>query len=139
ENQGDLLTTDVLTRADYPSPSPDKFGTRDIVAVDINRDGDLDLVIGSGKGAMLYLGTEGMGFSLVSSGLPGTDFPASAVAVGDFDGDGVRDIAVSCRILSCVSILSKGTNSDYQPVVSVDVPSGEFLATGDLDGDGKAD
>jgi hypothetical protein len=139
ENQGDLLTTDVLTRVDYPSPSADKFGTRDIVAVDINRDGDPDLVIGSGKGAMLYLGTEGMGFSLISSGLPGTDFPASAVAVGDFDGDGVRDIAVSCRILSCVSILSKGTNSDYQPVVSVDVPSGEFLATGDLDGDGKAD
>jgi len=139
ENKGDLLTTDTLTRTDYPSPTANKFGTRDIVAVDVNRDGDLDLIVGSGQGAMLFLGRDGMAFERISDSLPGTDFPAAAVATGDFDGDGVGDIAISCRILSCISILTKGTNSEYQPALTVDVPAGEFLASGDLDGDGKAD
>lgn len=139
ENEGDLMDTYTLKRYEYPAPDSNKFGTRDIIATDVNRDGDLDLIVGSGHGAMLFFGTEGMGFERAFDTLPGTDFPASAVAVGDFDADGSRDLAVSCRILSCVSILSKDTNGVYQPVLSVDVPSGEYLASGDLDGDGKAD
>jgi hypothetical protein len=140
ENTGDLLHDETLQRKAYPPSSPKKFGTRDIVTADVNGDGDLDLLVGSGNGTMLFLGAEGMDFFRTSEKLPGTDFPASAVTLGDFDGDGSRDVAVACRLLSCITILTRGTNDgEYQPVVSVDVPSGEFLASGDLDGDGFAD
>ncbi|HEU0010647.1 MAG TPA: FG-GAP-like repeat-containing protein, partial [Verrucomicrobiae bacterium] len=139
ENKGDLLTTTSMTRYDYPPPGPGKYGTRDIVTADVNSDGDLDLVIGSGNGAMLYLGQPGMGFVRAFDTLPGTDFPASGLVLNDFDGDGVPDLAVSCRILSCATILRGATNGTFTPVLSVDVPSGEFIASGDLDGDGHAD
>jgi hypothetical protein len=139
ENRGDLLTTSTLTRTDYRRTSEGKFGTRDIVATDVNNDGDLDLLVGSGSGVMVFYGAEGMSFFRASEKLPGTDFPASAVAIGDFDGNGTRDVAVSCRVLSCISILTPDTNTIYKPALSVDVPSGEFLAAGDLDGDGQAD
>jgi hypothetical protein len=80
-----------------------------------------------------------MSFLKISDQLPGTAFPASGVTVGDFDGDGKRDLAVSCRVLSCISILTMDENRDYVPALSVDVPTGEFLGAGDLDGDGKSD
>ncbi len=139
ENKGDLLTTETLARVDYHRTSDRKFGTRDIIASDVNNDSDLDLLVGSGDGTMLFLGGEGMSFFRASDKLPGTDFPSAGVTLGDFDGDGRRDVAVSCRLLSCISILAAGTNGQYQPAFSIDVPSGEFLASGDLDGDGKAD
>jgi FG-GAP-like repeat/FG-GAP repeat len=139
ENQGDLLTTEELTRYDYPSPTEGKFGTRDIVAADVNGDGDLDLLVGSGHGTMLFLGLDGIDFFRASDALPGTDFPTSGVTLGDFDGDGTKDVAVSCRILSCITILTRDTNGEYQATVTVDVPSGAYLASGDLDGDGLDD
>lgn len=139
ENEGNLLTTSELKRTDYKATSGKKFGTRDIVTADVNNDGDLDLLVGSGDGVMMFLGGEGMTFFKLMDKLPGTDFPASSVTLGDFDGNGTRDVAVSCRILSCISILTPDTNGVYQPALSVDVPSGEFLAAGDLDGDGQAD
>jgi len=139
ENLGDLLTATNLTRVDYRRTSDRKFGTRDILAFDFTSDGDLDLLVGSGDGAMLFQGGPGMQFTRVSDSLPGTAFPASSVARADFDGDGWDDLAISCRILSCISLLTRDNNGDFVPTLSVDVPSGSFLATGDLDGDGHAD
>ncbi len=66
-------------------------------------------------------------------------FPATSITEADFDGDGSEDFAMSCKILSCVSILTKGEDGKRVPGITVDVPSGEFLASGDLDGDGQAD
>ena len=103
ENVGDLPATRALTRVDYEAPTENKFGTRSMTATDINKDGDLDLVLGSGNGVMVYLGSEGMSFELSSETLPGTGFPASSVASGDFDGDGNDDIVVSCMVLSCIA------------------------------------
>jgi hypothetical protein len=139
ENKGDLLTTQQLTRHEYPSYDPGKFGTRDIVATDVNGDGDLDLVVGSGNGVMLFLGADGIEFVKAFYTLPGTEFPAASVAVGDFDANGSNDLAVSCRILSCVTLLTRAPNGGYVPALTVDVPSGGYLASGDLDGDGFAD
>lgn len=39
---------------------------------------------------MLFLGAEGSNFVRGEETLPGTAFPASSVAVADFDGDGSR-------------------------------------------------
>ncbi len=139
ENTGKLLTTAELTRTDYEPTTSGKFGTRDMTATDVNSDGDLDLIVSSGKGVMLFVGGDGMSFSRKHDALPGTNFPASSVTTGDFDGDGETDVAVACRVLSCIVILTRNDEGDFVPALSVDVPSGHFLAAGDLDGDGHAD
>jgi hypothetical protein len=120
-------------------PAVPSFGTKEIVARDVNFDGDLDLVVASGSGAMLFLGGEGVSFTRQSDKLPGTDFPAAGLAMGDYDGDGKPDLAVSCRLLSCITILTRDADNNFLPALSVDVPSGGFLASGDLDGDGFVD
>ena len=139
ENTGDLLTTTELARVDYPSPTSGKFGTRDMRSKDLNGDGDLDIVLASGSGVMVYMGGAGMSFVLVSQSLPGTDYPTSSVGVADFDGDHSPDIAVACKVLSCVTILTQDAGGEFLPAVSVDVPAAQFIATGDLDGDGFPD
>ncbi|MEM7386888.1 MAG: lamin tail domain-containing protein, partial [Verrucomicrobiota bacterium] len=106
---------------------------------DLNKDGDPDLVIGSGQGVMVFHGSAGATFQKSSDRLPGTEFPASSVVTSDFDSDGIADIAVSCRVLSCITILKGEGNNSFVPAVTVDVPAGEFIRTGDIDGDGQAD
>ena len=74
----------------------------------------------------------------------------TGVAVSDFDGDGKKDLAVSCRNDNTVSVLlnqSTAGNLQFAPAVSLAVasnpagivanPSG--IQAGDLDGDGKPD
>lgn len=139
ENTGDILTTTNLTRQDFPPPTPDKFGTKHMVAVDRNADGDLDLILGSGRGAMLYMGGPGMSFTLTGATLAGTEFAAAAVASGDFDGDGTNEVVVASGKFACVTVLGVNTNGDYAPILKADVPAGGYLETGDLDGDGLLD
>ncbi|MEM7387496.1 MAG: FG-GAP-like repeat-containing protein, partial [Verrucomicrobiota bacterium] len=139
ENEGDLLTTDTMKRMDYKPATPGKFGTRDITAVDLNKDGDLDLVVGSGEGVMLFIGAMGMEFRRSDLAVGNVTDPASAIAVDDFDGDEKPDIISACRILSCIFVHTQDGNGEYSPALTVDVPSGDFLASGDLDGDGLPD
>ncbi|MDA0814887.1 MAG: VCBS repeat-containing protein, partial [Verrucomicrobia bacterium] len=139
ENRGNLLTDANAPRWDYSPRSAEKFGTREISAVDFDGDGDLDLLLGSGSGAMVYPGIEGMLFRPNATAIQGTDYPTAGAVTGDFDGDGVDDIAVSCRLLSCVSVLRGDGAGNFRVGLSVDVPAGAYLAAGDLDGDGKTD
>ncbi len=138
-NEGDILTTSTQKRFDYPPQQESKFGTREIRALDINDDGDLDLMVGSGKGVMALLGSTGASFEPQKEPLKGAAFPASSMAEGDMDGDGIADLAVSCRILACVTILKGGDDGEFLPAVTVDVPAGEFVRVGDVDGDGQTD
>ena len=138
ENDGDLLHR-TGDRLDYKAGGSGKIGTREITTSDINEDGDPDLLIGTGDGVVAYLGGAGSTFKEMSERLPGTEFPASSLVASDFDNDGIEDIAVSCRVLSCVIILKGEGKGSYVPALTVDVPSGEFVRTGDIDGDGLAD
>ena len=140
ENKGDFFTGTSLTVKNYGIKCcGGDTGAIVAKAIDYNGDGDLDILVGSQKGTTIYLGGPGMDFTLDSNSIGGIEFPTSSMATGDFDGDGKPDLAVSCKILSCVTILTRQGNGSYVPALTVDVPSGEFLATGDLDGDGQAD
>jgi hypothetical protein len=141
ENRGDFLTAKAgeLARSVYLPPGEAQFNAEYIRSADVNGDGDLDLLVGTGSGVMLYEGREGMGFTLASEQLDGTGFPVAGLVSADFDGNGSADIAVSCKVLSCVTMLTQDETGDYKHAVTVDVPAGAYLATGDIDGDGKPD
>ncbi|HIG84401.1 MAG TPA: hypothetical protein EYQ23_10095 [Verrucomicrobiales bacterium] len=141
ENEGDLMSTDTILRHHYhPAAHLAVRWSQDLKLLDHNNDGHLDLIASSDSGIMVLTGMEGMQFSSVSQTLEGSPiFPATSIALADFDDDGEQDVAVSCQILSCITILTTGDNGLRAAAVSVDVPAGEFLATGDLDGDGQPD
>jgi hypothetical protein len=140
ENEGNILTASELKKKNYPIRCcGGDSGAIAASAIDYNGDGDLDILVGSQKGTTLYLGGPGMEFILQPDPVGGIEFPTSAMVTADLDGDGDEDVAIACRVLSCVSILTRNGDGDYVPSLSVDVPSGSFLATGDLDGDGKPD
>lgn len=142
ENEGDLFERERngYTRHYYRPQNIDIRWSQDISVVDYNDDGNLDLIAGSDAGILVLTGGEGIRFSAESRPLDGSpSFPATSITEADFDGDGSIDYAMSCKILSCISILTKGEDGKRVPGITVDVPAGEFLATGDLDGDGEPD
>jgi len=64
----------------------------------------------------------------------------SAVAVGDFNGDGNLDLAVANLVSNDVSILLGNGDGTFQPALSYSAGSGpESIATGDFNGDGRLD
>ncbi|MDB6030356.1 MAG: hypothetical protein JWM16_694 [Verrucomicrobiales bacterium] len=139
ENHGDIMTTPYLEKVQYEPRCCGGSQAGSVRLVDENHDGDPDILITSSLGTTLYLGGPGSTFTLASHTSAQVNLPASSLALGDFDGDGREDMAVACRVLSCISILTKNANGDFIPALSVNVPAGGFLATGDLDGDGKPD
>jgi uncharacterized repeat protein (TIGR01451 family) len=75
---------------------------------------------------------------------PATDYPVgtapSAVAVGDFNGDGKLDLAVANAGSNFVSILLGKGDGTFQPALMADAGGPQSsIAVGDFNGDGKLD
>lgn len=160
----DVVTTDLDINAvsillgdgkgglhDAPgSPFPAGVFPWAVAIDDVNNDGKLDLVIlpydrditdprqlgvtvllGDGKGGFRKM--NGSPFSL--AGCHGPD----RIATGDVNGDGFRDIVVSCAQNNKV-LLYLGSNEGSFQVSTRQVQTGwSGLAVADLNGDGKAD
>jgi hypothetical protein len=153
ENQGDLMTQAEVAPTVYSAPELQTqlwYRGREIRLEDLNGDGDPDIVVGLDAGLVIYYGTEGSNFRLgqfqsgpgvpAQNTLPGADFSVSGFAFGDFDADGDKDLAVSCFAKGCLTILTRNEGaSSFHEAMKVRVPSAEFVAAGDIDGDGKAD
>lgn len=124
-----------------PLTISDAFATFE-VAADLNRDGNLDLVIvdaaskvgvllGNGDGTFQPLTTYPVSFSPVS------------LAVADFDGDGNLDLAVESSSYKAMSLLNyfagkgDGTFSTAQSFRLSSIPS--WMTAGDFNGDGHPD
>jgi hypothetical protein len=115
----------------------DKDGNLDVAVVPYDRDVKdpqllgITVLLGDGKGGLRRM--PGSPFSL--AGCAGPD----RVATGDLDGNGFRDIVVSCAQNDKVMIYLGAAGGTFR-VTSRDVPTGwSGLAIADLNGDGKSD
>ena len=109
------------------------------VVGDFNRDSHLDLVTG-GKSAIYFFpgsgdGTFGTAISTITeSGVEG------GLVAGDFNGDGILDLAVTNPLLNTVSILIGNGDGTFQS--AVDYATGTdptTVVTSDFNADGKLD
>lgn len=164
DGKADVVTTDLDQNAvsillgdgkgglhDAPgSPFPAGVFPWAVAVDDVNKDGNLDLVIlpydrditdpkqlgvtvllGDGKGGFAKM--RGSPFSL--AGCRGPD----RVATGDLNGDGLRDIVVSCAQNNKLMLYLGSKDGSFQ-LSSLDVQTGwSGLAIADLNGDGKDD
>jgi uncharacterized protein (TIGR03437 family) len=114
-----------------------------IAATDFNRDGKLDLFVlnsTSLPGTLTVLISIGNGFFLP----PQIFFPVqtnpSFLALSDFDGDGLLDVAVANTTSNTVSVLMNLGTGIFDPPVNFTVGNAPvWIVVTDINGDGKPD
>ncbi len=137
-------------REDYPAGGTEPYS---IVAADLNGNGILDLAVAisncpvfpnCGPGGVAIMVGNGDGTFQTPTSLlsTGTNTDPDSLAVGDFNGDGIPDLAVANYATGTVSVLlgNGGTPPTFQG--HIDSPVGSepaALAVGDFNGDGKLD
>lgn len=142
--------------------SGDRFSRDHDVAGDVNGDGVLDLVVGArsdddgqtdaGALYILFMNSDGtvasnQKISMLEGGFnetlaAGSFFGYGVAGIGDYDNDGIPDIAASAPSMANNSIYiihlnSDGTVKDY--VKNTGIVAQGLSAIGDLDGDGRID
>jgi len=125
-----------------------------ILIVDFNADGKLDLAIAVSTGVQILLGKGGGTFQSGATAVLANGFTASSLLTADFDGDGETDLIVNSFEFSSSSSTPQhlgvflghgdGTFSSEQVIftgsLTRPVTSEIFrLWTGDFNGDGKSD
>jgi hypothetical protein len=109
-----------------------------VKTADFNNDGRLDVVV-NGPGLFIRLGhgdgTFGPGISVPASGCTVTE-----LMVGDFNEDGMQDIAAlnPCPF-GAVSLFLGNGNGTFGTETRIPIPHTDFGDVGDLNGDGHAD
>jgi len=118
-----------------------------VVAGDFNRDGKLDLAVING---VFPLSGYGNGISILLGNGDGTfqapanfsaPFGISDMAIGDFNGDGILDLAVSTQDENpaSISIFLGIGNGSFSPALTTSIQYGGALAVADFNGDGHLD
>jgi hypothetical protein len=116
-----------------------------IVAGDFNGDGVLDLAVSNGYDNTSFPGTvtvllgNGDGTFTASAGSPTVGFIPNSIAVGDFNGDGIADLATANEAGTATVLLGNGDGTFATALSPTAGASPCFLTVGDFNGDGLAD
>ncbi|WP_428233128.1 FG-GAP-like repeat-containing protein [Flavobacterium sp.] len=145
---GTITASSFATKVDFITGS----GSYSVAIGDLDGDGKPDLAVANlyDFTVSLLRNTTTSGTITTSSFATKVDFPTEpspkSIAIGDLDGDGKPDLAVVNNSISTVSVLrntaTRGTITTSSFAAKVGFAAGfnpEFIALGDLDGDGKLD
>ena len=123
-------------------------GAASIAAGDFNRDGKLDLAVANNNypGTITILLGNGDGTFTEASNSPTAGLDPDFVAVGDFNGDGIPDLAVSNYApfgdSTTVTILLGNGDGTFSPATGSPITVGAYnnsIAVGDFTGNGILD
>jgi len=123
-------------RIDYPVG----VTTWGLAAADVDRDGVLDVMVGSGyQGLVSFFRGHGDGSLALSSTSPSMETRTAAIAVGDLNEDGWPDLAIANSGWGVTVYLGVG-DGRFGVVDTVATPAiPRAVASADLDGDGRMD
>jgi hypothetical protein len=142
-------TGNFLANVTYPLSY--SFNDIGLAAVDLNHDGNLDLVVPLSYGSVvaILLGNSDGTFQPEADLSIPSSVPVGAT-VGDFNGDGIPDLAVTLAQDGTNGVavaLGVGDGTFLTPVIyqatlqdqSFSTPQPTYIQTADIDGDGKLD
>ena len=143
DNNVTILLGDGKGGFSQPAASPVGVGNGpDSVAVgDFNGDGKLDLAVANlfSDNVTILLGDGKGGFSKPAGSPVGAGFEPFSVAVGDFNGDGKPDLAVTSTVGGVTILLGDGKGGFPTGATVGAGNSPVSVAVGDFNGDGKLD
>jgi hypothetical protein len=135
-----------------PVNSATTFVASVVAATDVNADGKQDAVFAGYNGTTVTVGVlTGAGNGSLGSEadypLPAGSGVPAGLAIGDFNGDGAKDIAVALiGGTICGNTCTPGVytllgkpDHTFQSPVRTDTSNRPLIATGDLDGNGRSD
>jgi hypothetical protein len=150
---GTITASSFAPKVDVIVASPTYSAPYSVAIGDLDGDGKPDLAVANfyANTVSVLLNTTTSGTITTSSFATKVDFPTElgpkSIVIGDLDGDGKPDLAVvNSYYVNTVSVLrntaTRGTISMSSFAAKVDFATRnnpEFVALGDLDGDGKSD
>lgn len=141
-NTSTIGTISFLQKVDFTTGS----SPMSLAIGDLDGDGKPDIAVANNGSNTISVFPNTSGSGNVSFG-PKTDIstglsPAN-VSIGDIDGDGRPDLAVTNKTSNTVSVIKNtSTSGNISLATKVDFPTGttpDGVVIGDLDGDGKSD
>ncbi|QNP54304.1 VCBS repeat-containing protein (plasmid) [Hymenobacter qilianensis] len=107
-----------------------------LTSVDVDNDGDLDLLATMPAGGAEVWRNDGLAGFRFQTTVPTPNSRMTAAA--DLNGDGNQDLIISCNLGGAYSCLGRG-NGTFGPITSLITARVLGLAVGDVDGDGDLD
>lgn len=141
---GSITATSFAVKVDFTTGT----SPRSISIGDIDGDGKLDLAVANfgSNSVSIFRNTSSIGSITFAAKIDfTTGLSPRGVNMGDFDGDGKPDLAISQRDNNFMSVLRNTSSSgsiSFQGKVDFFLAGGNistFINSGDLDGDGKLD